>query len=155
MLKISKLADYGTLILTCLVREPQRLQSAVEVAAQLGLPAPTVSKVLKILARNGLLTSARGTCGGYLLARPASEITVADVIGALDGPLGLTECAVARGLCMQESSCRVRNNWLTVNQIVLRALQQVTLEKMGGQLSAQATIDFVQTQRAKGKSIGG
>lgn len=130
MLRMSKMADYGTLILTTMVQEPERIQSATGIAATIRVPAPTVSKILKILAREGLVTSLRGAKGGYLLSRPPNQITISHIINAMDGPIGMTECSITPGLCAQESNCRVRANWQKVNRIVLDALDQITLDQM-------------------------
>ncbi len=130
MLRMSKMADYGTVILTTMLRQPERIQSAAEIAADIRVPAPTVSKILKILTREGLVVSLRGSHGGYILARPADRISMAQIIEAMDGPIGMTECSITPGLCSQEPSCPVRANWQQVNRIVLQALQQVTLDQM-------------------------
>jgi FeS assembly SUF system regulator len=130
MLKMSKMADYGTLILTTMVREPARIQSAAEVAALIRVPVPTVSKILKILTREGLVVSLRGAKGGYLLSRQPSQISVSQIIQAMDGPIGMTECSITPGLCTQESDCPVRANWQRVNRVVLQALNQISLEQM-------------------------
>jgi FeS assembly SUF system regulator len=103
----------------------------VEEAHQTGVPHPTVSKVLKILAREGLLASHRGAKGGYSLARAPQDIPVIDVITALDGPIGITECIDdAPGECGQESVCRVKGNWQRINDAIRRALAEVTLAEM-------------------------
>ncbi len=130
MLKMSKLADYGTLILTTMADQPEQVQNAAEVAIAIRVPLPTVSKILKRLAREGLVISLRGARGGYMLARPPAQISVAQIISAMDGPIGLTECSIASGLCMQESGCAVRANWQRVNRVVLQALEKITLEQM-------------------------
>jgi len=130
MLRMSKLADYGTVILTTMLREPERARSAGEIAAVIRVPATTVSKILKILAREGLVVSLRGAKGGYALARPSNEISMAEVIEAMDGPIGVTECSITPGLCSQEKGCPVRANWQRVNRIVLQSLQQITLDQM-------------------------
>jgi FeS assembly SUF system regulator len=130
MLRLSKMADYGTVVLTAMVREPDRSRSAAEIAAAIRVPAPTVSKILKILGRGGLVSSLRGATGGYLLSRPATEISVADIIHAMDGPIGMTECSVTPGLCSQETGCAVRANWLRINRAVIGVLQDITLDQM-------------------------
>lgn len=131
MLRISKLTDYGTLIMTHLAGQPERLHSAADLADTLGLGLPTVSKVLKALGRHDLVTSLRGARGGYALARPARGITVADIIDALeDQPFGLTECSATSGLCNLEAHCRIRDNWLKINIVVRRALEEVSLADM-------------------------
>lgn len=131
MLRISKLTDYGTLILAHMAGSPERMHSAAGLAEALGLGLPTVSKVLKTLGRHTLVTSQRGAHGGYLLSRPPTQISVADVIDALeDQPFGLTECSASAGVCGMESECRIRDNWLRINGVVRQALQGVTVADM-------------------------
>lgn len=130
MLRMSKLADYGTVVMASMARDPQRIVSAADVATRVGLATPTVSKILKTLARSGLVTSARGAKGGYRLRCDPADISVAQIIGAMDGPIGMTECSAMRGMCAQEAACTVRANWLTINHIVLDTLSRVTLEQM-------------------------
>jgi FeS assembly SUF system regulator len=130
MLRVSKLADYGTVVMASMAREPARLHSAAEVATRLGLATPTVSKILKTLAKSGLVTSSRGAHGGYRLRGAPSEISVAQIIDAMDGPIGMTECSTTPGICTQEAACSVRANWRSINEIVLDALSRVTLEEM-------------------------
>ncbi|HJV84257.1 MAG TPA: SUF system Fe-S cluster assembly regulator [Noviherbaspirillum sp.] len=130
MLRLSKMADYGTVVLTAMVNEPDRSRSSAEIAAAIHVPAPTVSKILKMLARSGLVTSLRGAKGGYLLSRPPGKISMADIIDAMDGPIGMTECSVTPGLCVQETACAIRVNWQRVNRAVLGVLQEMTLDQM-------------------------
>jgi FeS assembly SUF system regulator len=130
MLRVSKLADYGTIVMASMAREPHRVLSAAEVATRIGLATPTVSKILKTLARNGLVTSSRGVKGGYRLRCDPAHISVAQIIDAMDGPIGMTQCSTTPGICTQEAACTVRANWQTINHIVLDALQRVTLEQM-------------------------
>lgn len=131
MLRISKITDYGTLVMTHMAGQPERLYSAAELADSLGLGLPTVSKVLKALGRHQLVTSLRGAHGGYNLARPAREITVADIVDALEEqPFGLTECSASSGVCGLESGCRIRVNWMHINTVVRRALEDVKLADM-------------------------
>lgn len=130
MLRMSKLADYGTVIMTAIARDPDNVHSATSVAAETGLAAPTVSKLLKTLSRGGLIVSLRGANGGYLLTRPPERITLADVIAAVDGPVGMTECSTAPGLCTQEAACAIRANWQKISLVIYEALQQVTFADM-------------------------
>jgi FeS assembly SUF system regulator len=130
MLRVSRLADYGTVVMASMAREPLRVHSAAEVATRIGLAAPTVSKILKTLARSGLVSSSRGAKGGYRLPRAPGEITVAQIIHAMDGPIGITECSTTHSICTQEAACSVRANWQTINHIVLETLSRVTLEQM-------------------------
>ncbi|RMF83426.1 MAG: SUF system Fe-S cluster assembly regulator [Nitrospirae bacterium] len=130
MLRISKLADYGTVVMVQIASAPYRLHTAAEVAEEVGVPLPTVSKLLKGLARQGLVVSKRGALGGYRLARPPEEITIGHVITALEGPVAVTACSDGDGLCDHEESCATRIPWIRVNQIVQEALDGVTLADM-------------------------
>jgi len=130
MLRLSKLTDYGTVIMSHMARRPAGLHSAGEIALALGVAAPTVSKVLKRLTRAELLQSVRGAQGGYRLARAPERISVADVIDALEGPIGITECSAIVGLCAQEAFCPVRGHWQWLNRIVRHSLDRVTLAEM-------------------------
>jgi FeS assembly SUF system regulator len=130
MLRMSKLADYGTVVMASMARDPEAVHSAAGLSARLGIGAATVSKVLKVLAREGLVVSMRGARGGYRLPNAPSAISVAQIIRAMDGPIGMTECSTTPGLCSQESRCTVRANWMRVNDIVLEVLQGVSLEQL-------------------------
>lgn len=127
---MSKLTDYGTVIMAYMARRPRDVHSVAELAAVLGMAAPTTSKILKRLARHELVQSSRGAKGGYRLARPPEAISLADVIDAMEGPFGLTECSAVAGLCLQEAGCPLRDNWQRVNQVIRRTLDGVTLAEM-------------------------
>lgn len=130
MLKMSRLTDYGTGVLAYLAGAGDRPHSANEVAEQTGLPGATVSKILKLLTRAGLVTSHRGAQGGYVLARAATNITAADVIDALEGPLALTECSTEAGSCELEALCRVGTAWQRINIAIRRALDEISLAEL-------------------------
>ena len=131
MIKLSRMADYAVVLMTQLAREPEALRSAGELAQSCGLPQPTVSKILKLLAQADLLASYRGNKGGYLLAREARGITMADVIGAVDGPIALTDCIGPDGLvCEIEALCPTRTNWQSINRAMIEALSSVSLAEM-------------------------
>jgi FeS assembly SUF system regulator len=132
MLRISKLTDYGTVILACLAGQPDRLWTAAEVAECTKVGQPTVSKLLKKLQRSGLVVSTRGSHGGYLLARPASEITAARILDALEGPFAITECSGQHSNCGIESNCRVGHAWQRVNGAIRRALTDISLAQLAG-----------------------
>ena len=127
MLRMSKLTDYGTLVLSQLAAAGAEPCSAVVVAGQTRLALPTVSKLLKALTRSGLVVSTRGSHGGYALARPPEVITAAQIIDALEGPVAITECSSDAGSCDLESFCRVGLAWQRINLSIREALQQVTL----------------------------
>jgi FeS assembly SUF system regulator len=132
MLRISKLTDYGTVILACLAQQPDRMLTASEVAERTKVGLPTVSKLLKKLQRAGLVISTRGSHGGYQLSRPAGEITAARILDALEGPFALTECSGEHSNCGIASSCRVGHTWQRVNAAIRRALSDVTLAQLSG-----------------------
>jgi FeS assembly SUF system regulator len=128
MIRLSRITDYGIVLMAHLAgRDDGAAHNARELAEDTQLPAPVVSKVLKALARAELLDSQRGVKGGYSLARPAETISAAEIITALEGPIGLTECTVHPGACIQEASCHVREPWQRINQVVRDALREVTL----------------------------
>lgn len=138
MIRMTKLTDYGIVLLTHIARHPERLtRNAPDLAVAARLPLPTVSKILKILAREGLLVPHRGAKGGFSLARSPEEITVLDVIGALEGPIALTECS-AHGTerCGIETLCPVSTNWQRINRAVLGALRGITLAEMAAPMAA-------------------
>lgn len=136
MIRMTRLTDYGIMLLVTFAREPvRRMHSAREVAHSTHLPRPTVSKLLKLLARHGILQTHRGVRGGFSLSRPPKEITVSDIIGALEGPLGMTECSAHPGNCTIESFCGVRANWRRINLVVVDALRGITLADMARPLA--------------------
>ena len=127
MIRLSRLTDYAIVMMVHLAAGGAGPHNAREVAAETQLPLPAVSKILKALAREGLLTSQRGAKGGYCLARDAADITVPEMIAALEGPIALTECTQHLGACAQESSCHVREPWQRINGAVHAALSRITL----------------------------
>lgn len=130
MLRISKLTDYGTVLLAHLAANRDNVCSAADVAAATGIALPTVSKLLKSLAKCGLVTSTRGANGGYELARSPREISAADVIDALEGPVSITECSSIDSLCEHEGVCSVGGAWQRINVAIRRALNDVTLSDL-------------------------
>lgn len=130
MLKLSKLADYATLLMTTMAAAPERVYTAHELAARTHVSAPTVAKLLKVLARGGLLESLRGAHGGYRLARAPERISVAEVIRALEGPIAVTQCSTHGGGCVLEPDCAARANWRLINTAIRHALEAVSLAQM-------------------------
>lgn len=130
MLRIAKLTDYATALMVRLAREPARCFSAAQLADELGVPQPTVAKLLKRLLRARLLASARGAAGGYSLAHAPDEISVADVVQAIEGPVALTECTLGQGNCSLERDCATRANWQLISRAVRVALEAVRLSDM-------------------------
>lgn len=130
MLRISRLTDYGTLVLAQLSAGASAPTSAAEVAATTGIAAPTVSKLLKLLAKAGLVTSTRGPHGGYDLARSAAEISAAEIIDALEGPVYITECSADDAHCDFEHICNVGSAWQRINIAIRRALEDINLDDL-------------------------
>ena len=130
MLRVTKLTDYATVVLTVLAARPQVVLSAPDLAELAGLEAPTVAKVLKPLAQAGLVDGFRGANGGYRLARAAADISLVEIVEAMEGPLGMTECSLHAGQCGIEHSCGVRANWRRINDVVADVLREVTLAQM-------------------------
>lgn len=132
MLRISKLTDYGIVLMTLFAGAPERTtRTARDLAAASRLPLPTVSKILKSLCRAGLLASQRGASGGYGLARAATAISLAEVVEAIEGPLALTECCAATPTaCDVEADCPMRPQWQVINRAVYRALHELTLDQL-------------------------
>jgi FeS assembly SUF system regulator len=133
MLRISKMTDYAILVMVELTREGETL-SAHSLADRIHVEIPTASKVLKLLAGANLLTSYRGVNGGYRVIRPAENISVAEVIAAIEGPIAMTECSVEPGICHQEDSCNLRSNWQRISLAVSQALEDVSLAEMSAPL---------------------
>lgn len=130
MVRISKLTDYGVVIMAFMAGEPLRLFQAKEIAEHTAIAQPTVSKLLKKLTKNKLLHSARGSQGGYILAAEPKEITVAMLVNALEGPIAITECSLGHDYCASAPLCSVKTPWLRINQAITNALQLVKLNDL-------------------------
>jgi len=127
MLRLSKLTDYATVILSFMARDNSHLHAAMEIASVTGIALPTVSKILKLLVNGKLLISTRGVKGGYALAKAPEKISIASVISVLEGPIALTECSISRQGCEQASGCEIRGSWSLINQTIHDALESLTL----------------------------
>ncbi len=131
MLRLSRLADYGVMVMAHVAAAPSAVHTAEAAAAATGLPGPTVAKLLARLSRAGLLTSQRGAKGGYHLSRPAEAITVADIVSALDGPIALTQCSEHQpSTCDRENLCVSRRGINKINTAIRDALQSVSLTEL-------------------------
>ena len=144
MIRLNRLTDYAIVVLGQLaqLREPAESsgakagdltgsRTAAQLAQDTGVPLPTVSKVLKMLAHGKIIASQRGVAGGYTLSRDPRAITVADIITAMEGPIALTACVDgAVGSCDVEALCAMRGNWDKVNRAIRAALSAVTLQEM-------------------------
>jgi FeS assembly SUF system regulator len=132
MLRIGKLTDYATVVLASLAQDVERYRAATELAERTHLSGPTVSKVLKELQRAHLVSSARGSHGGYRLARPPEQISAAQILDVFEGPIAITECSGAQSRCGIAQTCGVGTAWQRVNAAIRRALEEVTLRQLAG-----------------------
>jgi FeS assembly SUF system regulator len=136
MFKVNKLTDYATVVLIEIARSDV-VRSSQHVSERTGIPLPTVAKLMKSLNKAGLVISQRGAGGGYVLGRKPREITVADVIQAVEGPIALTACAdTSDESCVIQSVCPVQGKWNKVNTAVRLALNEVTLADMAEDVAA-------------------
>lgn len=136
MFKVNKLTDYATVVLITIARS-HVVRSTQHISENTGIPLPTVAKLMKSLNKAGLVKSQRGASGGYSLGRVPAEITLADVIQAVEGPIALTACAdTSDEHCSIEAVCPVQGRWNRVNSAVRAALTQVTLADMVADMNA-------------------
>ena len=146
MFRLNRLTDYAVVVMAQMAQRRDEVRTAHQIAQDTGVPLPTVAKMLNALAREDLISSQRGANGGYSLSRPAAEITVAEIIQALEGPIALTACVDGTtGHCDVESLCPMRGNWDQVNKAIREALGTVTLEDMTPnfphpEMPAEATV---------------
>lgn len=128
MFRVSKLTDYGMVVMAAMARAPEKVRAATEIASETGIAQPTVSKILKTLTRESLVDSFRGVNGGYRLAADPETVSVAAIISALEGPIALTECSSTDSTgCEQVDGCMIRGNWQAINDAVRGALDNVSL----------------------------
>lgn len=135
MLRMSKLTDYGTVVLAYMAQNPQLQYSASELAHEVHLGEATVRKLLKILSKGGITTSVRGAHGGYALARDANDISAAAIIDTLEGPIAITECSGGDTNCGLEELCALSGKWQRISQAIRKSLEQISLADL-------ATPDF-------------
>ncbi len=153
MLRISKLTDYATVLMAALARQQRQCVPASELAERTRLEVPTVAKVLKTLARAGLVTSVRGVNGGYRLNAPTNDISVAAIVRAMEGPIALTECGLEPGLCSHEPNCHLRGNWQRIGMAVEAALEALSLADLIRPTSPRIAIRTDVEPRADVKPI--
>ncbi len=147
MIRVTKLTDYGVGLMAHLAKRPgDEVATAPDLSNELQLPLPTVRKILKILAKENLLVSLRGSAGGYRLARNPTAISLMEMVTALEGPMALTECATGEPCdCERLDVCGLRENWSLVNTLLQRTLENYTLDQMAGSLPSLSPSDHLQT----------
>lgn len=152
MIRLSKLTDYAIVLLTQIVRQDGKVATTAVLAKATGLPYPTVSKVLKTLTRGGLLHAQRGSIGGYTLTRSGADISIADVVSVMDGPIAIADCVEGgAGGCGIEKCCPLNGHWNRINQVVRDALSDVTLHEIAFEVPAAFKAPPAQTARTASK----
>jgi FeS assembly SUF system regulator len=135
-MRLSNLADYAVVTMSAAARHCGGARtSASEIAAETGLPAPTVQKLVSKLSAAGLLRSARGAGGGLQLARPAAAISLADIVEAVEGPIALAAC-IENDDCSAHHDCRLRPHWPIVNAALRGALADIPLTRLAREVEA-------------------
>ena len=131
-MRLSHLADYAVVLMTAAARRPAGARlSATELSAETGVPLPTAQKLMGQLAGCGLLSSMRGVGGGFTLAKSAQEISLADIVEAVEGPIALTMCSdSANHECILDAHCRVKPHMGVVGNAVRGALGAVMLTEL-------------------------
>lgn len=146
MFRISKLTDYGTMMMVYLAKQNGCLKTAKDITLYTKIALPTVTKLLKILTREKLLHSQRGIHGGYCLALAPESISIVSVIEAIEGHIGMTECSTKESHCCLEHHCITRQNWRYISQVIYNALQNITLAQMAEPILPFAfQVDFIKS----------
>lgn len=155
MFRVNKLADYGTVVMVALTHLSAGLHSAKQIATYTHIPLPTVTKLLKRLAKHDLVHSKQGSAGGYTLAHPSTDISVVQIIEAMDSKIDLIECTIP-GACSLEKICAAKGNWLLLANSIREALSAITLAQLAQsdvrfQVDIQAILDEIPigTERLK------
>ena len=131
MLRLNKLTDYAVVMLSRMSGDADGVFTAANLAQESGVPQPTVAKLMKQLGRAGIVTSQRGANGGYMLNRRAEDVSIAEIVTALEGPISLTACIEgADTSCSVMAMCPMSGNWNKVNRAIKNALDSVTLADM-------------------------
>lgn len=140
MLKVSKLADYAVLMSACMAQGQKKEKSATTISAETRLSLPTVRKILKILTKAGILYGRRGVEGGYQFATPDQDVSILDVVEAVDGPISLTECCAYEDYNCAVNDCIMRPHWSLINRVIKDTLAQYKIGQMAHAVDARETL---------------
>ncbi len=151
MIKISRLADYSTVIMNQMATHPEMRYSAAAIAEQTNIALPTVSKILKLLNEALLVHSTRGVNGGYELAKSAEEISVFEIIAAIDGLPAMTECSKQDYHCGHDQNCDLRSNWQVINKAIMQVLKSISLADLGRPMDKPVQFYFIEKQHLERK----
>ena len=155
MLRITKEADYGIMLLAHFAAHPVgTIHNARETAARIGLPFPMASKILRSLARGRVLSSHRGASGGYSLQRAPERVSVAEVIRTIEGPISLVQCGAGPGLCDHEPGCPTRVSWVRISQEIEHALERVPISQLVRPAGGDPALPVVRDPRNNSAGTG-
>ncbi len=140
MLRLSKKSDYALISMKHLAMRPDASSSAREISESYDIPLELLAKVLQRLVRARLLISVQGTRGGYRLGRQAAQISVADVIQAVDGPVTVTACSDTDHNCDQYTKCSIRDPLWKIKNRIIDALNTVSVAEMAADADAPAPV---------------
>ncbi len=134
MIRLSRLTDYAVVIVAQMATDLKRRHTVPSLSEETGVPEPTVSKIMKKLSKTDMVISYRGVQGGYALTKPASEISMNELITTMDGPILIVDCVGGRKSkdCAAQKKCPIRGNWDEVNNALVNALESIKLSDMGG-----------------------
>jgi FeS assembly SUF system regulator len=130
MIRISKLTDYALAIMAFLSKDPERFMQTSDIALNTHIAKPTTAKLLKRLAKQGLLESHRGTTGGYKLIKAAEDISVADIIEVIEGPLAIMDCTLGQDHCAMYKNCAINAPWAQINRVIVKSLDTIKLSDL-------------------------
>tara|TARA_B100001113_G_scaffold112594_1_gene91444 strand:+ start:932 stop:1384 length:453 start_codon:yes stop_codon:yes gene_type:complete len=149
-MKINKLTDYSIVIMTNMViKNEKAMYTAKELSEITEIPLPTVTRILKMLSNKELLESQRGAQGGYSLTRSSNDISVAEVIEAMEGPIALTECASEACGCSFEPNCAVGKPWQKINKAVNSVLQNINIAEMSIRDESQSLLQLTDLEEVR------
>ena len=132
MIKLNKMTDYAIVCLGMLARNPGHSMSATELSKETGLNLSTVQKLLKLLViKSELIIAQRGSQGGYILNKKSSDISVVQIIEALDGPISITACVDSSdNFCEVSNICFLGGKWNKVNEVIRNSLNDISLDDL-------------------------
>lgn len=130
MIRISKMSDYAMVIMAYLSKAPEHFAQTNDIAINTHIAKPTTAKILKRLAKQGLLESHRGTSGGYKLTKAPDKISVADIIEVIEGPMAIMDCTLGQDHCAIYKNCAINAPWVQINRVIVKSLDTIKLHDL-------------------------
>jgi len=130
MFKLSKKTEYSLLVLRHLARQGDEVCTVKDLARECRLPQPLLAKLMQQLARRNLVRSEQGVRGGYRLNRDLTQISLADVVESVDGPISLTACKQDDDRCERHSFCDLKTTIAPVQRQMRKYLQEVRVSDL-------------------------